>query len=186
MKLLVDGYNLLHASGVFGRASDPPTLETARRALLDFLVQQLSERERLRTTVVFDGKDAPPGLPAQGTHEQMQIVFSRRRTTADELIAELIAAEPAPRELVVVSSDHGVQRAARQRGIESHDSELWCRWLRERANQDTKPTADKPEATQSPAEIQHWLQEFSPSGASGKNAAPHLKRQAQIKPQDKR
>jgi predicted RNA-binding protein with PIN domain len=109
----------------------------------------------------------------------MQIVFSRRRTTADELIADLIAAEPAPRELVVVSSDHGVQRAARQRGIESHDSELWCRQLRERATQKTTTPADKPETAQSAADIQHWLQEFSPP-------APHLKKQAKTKPQDER
>lgn len=186
MKLLVDGYNLLHASGVFGRASEEPTLETARRALLDFLAQQLTERERLRTTVVFDGKDAPRGLPAQGTHEKMQIVFSRRRTNADELIAEMIAAEPAPRELVVVSSDHGVQRVARQRGIESHDSELWCRMLRERASQESTPRTDKPEAPQSAAEIQHWLQEFSPPGTPEKKPAPHLRKQAKTKPQDER
>lgn len=186
MKLLVDGYNLLHASGVFGRATDPPTLETARRALLDFLAQQLSERERLRTTVVFDGKDAPPGLPAQGTHAQMQIVFSRRRTTADELIAEFIAAEPAPRELVVVSSDHAVQRAARQRGIERHDSELWCRSLRGRAAANPTAPEDKPEATPSAAEVQHWLREFAPAPPAGKKPAPHLKKPAKNQPQDER
>lgn len=176
MKLLVDGYNLLHASGVFGRASDPPTLETARRALLDFLAQHLNERERSRTTVVFDGKDAPPGLPAQGTHEKMQIVFSRRGTTADELIEDMVAAEPAPRELIVVSSDHGVQRAARQRGIQSHDSEQWCRTLRDRAASQPSPVAEKPEAAQSEADIQHWLQAFSPPGNPGKQPAPHLKK----------
>jgi predicted RNA-binding protein with PIN domain len=179
MKLLVDGYNLLHASGVFGRPIDPPTLETARRAMLDFLAARLTERERSRTTVVFDGKDAPPGLPAHGTHERMQILFSRRRVTADELIAELIAEDPAPRELVVVSSDHGVQRAARQRGIESFDSEVWCRMLRARSSQIAESLPDKPEPTQSPEEIQHWLEEFSSS-------TPHLKKQGRNQPQDKR
>ncbi len=161
MKLLVDGYNLLHASGVFGKPSDPPTLETARRALLDFLAQHLTERERARATVVFDGKDAPPGLPSHGKHEQIQVIFSRRKTTADELIAEMIAAENDPRQLLVVTSDHGVQRAARQRGVAVQDSELWVREVRQRATTVTT-TAEKPEQVQSAADVQHWLQEFSP------------------------
>jgi predicted RNA-binding protein with PIN domain len=185
MKLLVDGYNLLHASGVFGSASDPPTLETARRALLDFLAQQLTERERSRTTVVFDGKDAPPGLPAQATHEKMQVVFSRRRTTADELIAEMIAAETDPRQLLVISGDHGVQRAARQRGVAHRDSEAWCRELRERTATPVN-SVDKPEPNQSAADVQHWLQEFSPPGTPGKKPAPHLKKSVQSKQQEER
>ncbi|WP_254510556.1 NYN domain-containing protein [Anatilimnocola floriformis] len=162
MKLLVDGYNLLHASGVFGSPTDPPTLETARRALIDFLAQHLPERERTRTTIVFDGKDAPPGLPAEGSHEKMRFVFSRRKTTADELIAEMIAAEKDPRQLFVVSSDHGVQRAARQRGVSFEDSEVWTRELRTKASAVAFPT-EKTEPTQSAADIAHWLREFSPS-----------------------
>lgn len=161
MKLLVDGYNLLHASGQFGSPSDPPTLETARRALLDHLTQQLTERERSRATIVFDGKDAPPGLPAVSSYEKMQIEFSRRKTTADQLIAEMIAAEKAPRELRVISSDHAVQRAARQRGVAFADSEVWLRELRQKIQQQESP-AEKSEPAQSAADVEHWLREFSP------------------------
>ena len=170
MKLLVDGYNLLHASGVFGSPTDPPTLETARRALLDFLAQHLPERERTRTTIVFDGKDAPPGLPAETAHEKMRILFSRRKTTADELIAEMIEQEKAPRQLFVVSSDHGVQRAARPRGVSYEDSEVWVRSLRAKIAIETN-TPEKEEPTQSAAEIAQWLKEFSP-GTPGKTLPP--------------
>jgi len=160
MKHLIDGYNLLHASGVFGRPEDEPTLENARRALLDFLASHLSEKERGRTAIVFDGKDAPRGLPAHGAHEGMQIHFSRRQQTADELIADMIEGEPQPRELLVVSSDHGVQRSARQRGISYQDSE---EWIRERRQSQPTPTirADKPVQPESLAEQQHWLREFT-------------------------
>jgi predicted RNA-binding protein with PIN domain len=161
MKLLVDGYNLLHASGQFGSPSDPPTLETARRALLDFLTQQLTERERSRTAIVFDGKDAPPGLPAVSTYEKMHIEFSRRKTTADQLIAEMIVAEKDPRQLRVISSDHAVQRAARQRGVAFADSEAWLREIRQSQVTTQQPT-EKNEPVQSAAEVQHWLREFSP------------------------
>jgi len=165
MKLLVDGYNLLHASGVFGRPSDPPTLETARRALLDLLAQQLSEKDRARTTVVFDGKDAPPGLPERSSHERITILFSRRKTTADELIAELIAVEKQVRQLRVISSDHAVQRAARQRGISHCDSEEWIRELRQRTVA-TKDAAENRDHPQSPEEIAQWVKEFSPKPKS--------------------
>lgn len=162
MKLLVDGYNLLHASGQFGRPSDPPTLETARRTLLDYIADQLSERDRQQTTVVFDGKDAPRGLPESSTYEKMQILFSRRKTTADQLIAELIEAEQQPKQLRVVSSDHGVQRSARQRGVAYVDSEAWLREIWQSKVQEESPPADKVEPVQSTDDVQHWLRAFAP------------------------
>ena len=36
-RLLIDGYNLLFASGVFASPSGPPTLQRTRDALLQFL-----------------------------------------------------------------------------------------------------------------------------------------------------
>jgi predicted RNA-binding protein with PIN domain len=160
MKLVVDGYNLLHASGVFGQPSDEPTLENARRALLGYLAEHLSERDRPRTTVVFDGKDAPPGLPALSSYEQIQVLFSRRKQSADDLIADLITAEKQPRELLVISSDHGVQRSARQRGVAYADSETWIRGLRRHEVTD-QALPDKPEQPESAAEQQRWLREFT-------------------------
>lgn len=161
MKLLVDGYNLLHASGVFGEPTDEPTLETARRALLGFLAQQLAARDRSRATIVFDGKDAPRGLPSVQSYESMQVLFSRRQQSADDLIAELIAAEKQPRELLVISSDHGVQRSARQRGCSYEDSEAWVRSLRQTNQSTVEHDPAKPAITESSAERDHWLREFT-------------------------
>jgi len=124
MALLIDGYNLLHAAGIFP-ASGPPTLERARLALLDFLVERLPVKDVSRTTIVFDAVQAPPGLPREINHRGLAVRFARRGGSADELLEELIAAEPDPRHLTVVSSDHRVQRAARQRGAPFIDSEVW-------------------------------------------------------------
>jgi predicted RNA-binding protein with PIN domain len=68
---------------------------------------------------------APPGLPREFDHHGLAVRFSRRGTSADELLEDLIAAESDPRNLLVVSSDHRVQRAARQRGASYTDSEPW-------------------------------------------------------------
>jgi predicted RNA-binding protein with PIN domain len=124
MSLLIDGYNLLHAAGIFP-TDGPPTLEGARFALLDYLVTSLPAKELRRTIVVFDAAHAPPGLPREIEHRGLNIRFARRGGSADELLEELIAAEPDPRHLVVVSSDHRVQRAARQRSANYVDSETW-------------------------------------------------------------
>jgi predicted RNA-binding protein with PIN domain len=134
-------------------------LENARRALLGYLAEHLSDRDRSRATVVFDGKDAPKGLPEISTFQQMSILFSRRKQSADDLIADLILAEKQPRELLVISSDHGVQRSARQRGVAYEDSEAWIRTLR---SQPLEPApAEKPELHESTAEQQQWLREFT-------------------------
>jgi hypothetical protein len=131
MALLIDGYNLLHASDVFPTSQSPATLENARRALLDFLVERLTAKVLARTIVAFDAVAAPPGLPRELVHRGLAVRFARRGGTADELLEELIAAQPDPRNLLVVSSDHRVQRAARQRGAKFIDSDVWCRTVKD-------------------------------------------------------
>ena len=68
-----------------------------------------------QTTIVFDAKQAPPGLPHQLDHGGITVIFARGYDDADELIEELIASNSTPRRLTVVSSDHRIQRAARRR-----------------------------------------------------------------------
>ena len=125
VSLLIDGYNLLFATDIFPAAHEPATLERSRAALLDFLVDSLPPKVLARTIVAFDAQSAPPGLPREMTHRGLAVRFARRGGTADELLEELIAAEPDPRNLLVVSSDHRVQRAARQRGANFTDSQTW-------------------------------------------------------------
>ncbi len=147
MTLFIDGYNLLHASGIFGSMQGPPTLERSRGALVAFLAASLSDAERKRTTIIFDAADAPPGLPASLTHEGLSLRFAPRKSSADDLLEELISAEPDPRNLLVVSSDHRIQRAARQRGAKYEDSDVWFRILAQQVKLRGKTaTEEKPSA----------------------------------------
>ena len=144
MSLLIDGYNLLHASDVFAPADAPPTLERSRQALLDFLVVALPAKEIRRAMIVFDAVTAPPGLPRQMNHQGLAVQFAPRGETADALLEELIAAEADPRNLLVVSSDHRVQRAARQRGAQYIDSEVWHRDLAASRPRSPESAGEKP------------------------------------------
>jgi uncharacterized protein len=154
VKLLIDGYNLMQAAGQFGTAAGAGTLESARLALLDFLVASLTPADAKRTVVVFDAAAAPPGRPATIDYEGITVRFSRRKGSADDLIEELVDAAEDPRHLTVVSSDHRVQRAARRRRATPIDSEAWYRGLRSQSQPSTAGTSDsagKPADASKPA-----------------------------------
>jgi predicted RNA-binding protein with PIN domain len=167
MALLIDGYNLLHATGIFGRGIGPGTLERSRRALLNFLVAAIPEQELPRTTVVFDAKDAPPGLPRRAHHRGILVCFARSHDEADDLIEELIRKDSAPRRLTVVSSDHRLHRAARRRRATAVDSDVWYDRIRRHASH-PKASHDhdedqKPQAPLSPEDVERWLEAFGPA-----------------------
>jgi predicted RNA-binding protein with PIN domain len=177
MTLLIDGYNLLHCSGLIGRASRPGGLERARRALLDFLSAALDPREREQTTVVFDAKDAPAGLPNVLRRRGITVRYAAEWEEADDLIETLIRSDSAPRRLTVVSSDHRLQQAARRRKATAVDSERWFAEV-ERRRKRGRPVdrpEPKPPAPLSEEEVQSWLREFgdaAPGWRASREALP--------------
>jgi predicted RNA-binding protein with PIN domain len=163
MALLIDGYNLLHVTDIFGDAGPSETaLHASRRALLVFLADVLDAKTRAETTIVFDAAGAPPGLPSTLDHEGITVHFARRFSDADEMLEALIEEHAAPRELVVVSSDHRVQRAARRRGAEFVDSDRWYaeRQAERRARGNAAEAASKP-GQETPELVDYWVQEFT-------------------------
>src|SRR4051794_3573520 len=108
MPFLIDGYNLLYALGRLTPRSGRPALAGARRWLVARL--RLGHGSGAGVTVVFDGKRAPPGTPGGEGSGDVRVEFSQGES-ADDLIEELIAAEPSPRTLTVVSDDHRIRQA---------------------------------------------------------------------------
>jgi len=162
MSLIIDGYNLLHASGVMPSGQGPHTFERAREALLRFLAASLTDEERAQTTIVFDAREAPYNKPRTLDHEGMAIRFAPRDIDADTLIEELIKADHAPKRLTVVSSDHRIQNAARRRRATAVDSDVWTRELirRRQENRGAVPPASKPQGSLPPSEVARWIEEF--------------------------
>jgi predicted RNA-binding protein with PIN domain len=98
--LVVDGYNVTKT----GYPTLP--LDKQRLRLLGGLAA-LAAQSGAEVTCVFDGAElAAPVLlaPPRG----VRVLFSKPRQTADELIRQLVRAEPAGRPVVVVSSDREV------------------------------------------------------------------------------
>jgi predicted RNA-binding protein with PIN domain len=180
MALLIDGYNLLHVTGLVGRPGSG--LQGSREALLRFLARSIEPKELGATTIVFDAAEAPPGLPRVVTHEGMTVRYASEYADADALIEELIAAYNVPRSLLVVSSDHRIQRAAQRRRAQFVDSDIWMADLGRRRSAargaGTEPAGRRTGAL-SADEVAYWVTEFAdapdekpPSKRSQKKQAP--------------
>jgi predicted RNA-binding protein with PIN domain len=168
MALLIDGYNLLNATNIFGEVGRGTELHRARMALLNFLASSIDKRERSQTTIIFDAGGAPPGLPRMLMHDGITVHFAPRHSDADEMIEDLLEQFAAPRALLVVSSDHRVQRAARHRGASFIDSEQWYAELLAAIRQNRAVADDaKPSGQMTPGELSYWLREF------GGNSTPN-------------
>jgi len=119
--LVVDGYNVTKT----GYGELP--LADQRRRLLSGL-GGLAAQTRAEVTCVFDGAelDAPVAI---GAPRGVRVLFSHPGQTADELIGELVRAEPSGRAVVVVSSDREVADAARKANARPAPSTLLLRRL---------------------------------------------------------
>ena len=105
--LIVDGYN------VTKRGFAEMSLEQQRKRLITGL-GGIAAQTGDEVTVVFDGAERVHGLPP--APRNVRVLFSRKGDTADELIRQLVRAEPAGRPLVVVSSDREVADGVRRHG----------------------------------------------------------------------
>jgi predicted RNA-binding protein with PIN domain len=105
--LIVDGYN------VTKRGFAEMSLEQQRKRLITGL-GGLAAQTGDEVTVVFDGAERVHGLPP--APRGVRVLFSRKGDTADELVRQLVRAEPAGRPIVVISSDREVADGVRRHG----------------------------------------------------------------------
>ncbi len=115
MRLLIDGYNLLHAQGLTAPAHDPERLRKAREKLLKTLSKRLGPMDRHVTRVIFDASQKLPFAPRMLWVDGITVEFASESSSADERVIDLIDRHDAPKKLVVVSSDNEIVEAARRR-----------------------------------------------------------------------
>jgi predicted RNA-binding protein with PIN domain len=163
--LLIDGYNLMHAAGLARPNYGPGDLERCRHHLLRLLVNYLTDEERARAKVVFDAYDAPEGLPNRYKFEGLQVRFADPGHDADSLIEELIVAHSAPRQIIVVSGDRRLQKAAHRRRAKFIGSVAFLTEILERIprpeRQETAPEAHpKYDGELTSGELAQWMELF--------------------------
>ncbi|WP_237226737.1 NYN domain-containing protein [Rubinisphaera sp. JC750] len=150
--IIIDGYNYLYAAGMMPRHITPQGLEMARKRLFRFLEGRLSAQERSRTTIVFDVRRNRDLVPGEERAAGMTIYNAVEHDEADSLIEELISRHSAPKQLLVISGDHRLHRAARAKKARAIDSEDFHDQLsnrsRQRGHRNEKPPAPADAAAQ--------------------------------------
>src|SRR5204863_1861785 len=109
--LIIDGYNLTKT------ALPNAPLHSQRQRLVTALGALVAQR-RIEVTVVFDGAElsGPVQLnPPRG----VRVRFSPAGVIADEVIRQLVRAEPPGRPIVVVSTDREVAESVGRLGARS-------------------------------------------------------------------
>jgi predicted RNA-binding protein with PIN domain len=101
-RLVVDGYNV-------SKAAWPTSPLEAQRIRLMGSLAPLVARTGVETTVVFDAADTDHRPPVNAPRG-VRVLFSPRGVIADDVIRDLVAAEPEGRIVVVVTADQAVAR----------------------------------------------------------------------------
>jgi predicted RNA-binding protein with PIN domain len=167
MRILIDGYNLLHAVWpAEGRQLRPRAWPRFRQRLLDRLRNRHADRDGA-VTVVFDAAGSRPGGRDQEAVGGIQVRFAAGYPSADDLIEELIRVDSAPASLTVVTDDRRLRDAARRRGCTPRGCLDYIESLEvpEAPPGPIEPLPAKPEDV-APDEVEHWLKEFG-EGAGG-------------------
>lgn len=121
--LLIDGYNLMHAAGLAQSSYGHGDLERSRNRLLKQLISQLDPGIASDTTVVFDGNRTTFDDSSPTTTGPLSVRFSSDGMDADSEIERLLDSHSSPRQVLVISSDHRLHKAARRRRSRCMDSE---------------------------------------------------------------
>ena len=127
MGLLIDGYNLLHVTDIFG-GGGPRSFERSRIGLLNFVaVGGDARRARPAPSSSSMPVKHHPACPARDSAcPALPLILPRTmKVPWTNCWEELIRQDHHPRQLTVVSSDHRVQRAANRRKATAIDSDVW-------------------------------------------------------------
>ncbi|GAC1473541.1 MAG: hypothetical protein NVSMB9_22340 [Isosphaeraceae bacterium] len=176
MRYLIDGYNLMYDNGLLEKRLGSSGFRRVRTRFLNDLAESLGPLDAFQTTVVFDAAQAPRNIQSESSHKWITVVYAVNEESADDRIEQLIAADPSPKTLSVVSSDRRIRQAATRRGsmavlADAFWVELSARVERRtRAGKAPLPCPSEPERDRqlSPEESAFWEHEFGElNGHSG-------------------
>ena len=108
LHIIIDGYNLIRQSPYLSPL-DHQDIPLGREALVDMLAAYRKVKSH-RITVVFDGRHGPAFSPRRDRQKGIFIRFSRRNTSADDVIKQMACEERE--KALVVSSDREVANVA--------------------------------------------------------------------------
>lgn len=154
--LLIDGYNLLRSvQGLLEQSSEITDIQMCR------IINEYIYKTKTKGCVVFDGV-GPRIKDAFNNLFNLEIIFSGTTHEADDIIEKLILASSAPKNLIVVSSDKRIKKAAEKKKATAVDCvDFWTeviKLLEKKKKKAAEPQAKYIGITE--AETEYWLREF--------------------------
>lgn len=113
----------MHAAGIARKRYGPGDLERCRLKLNLKLRKMLSADVIARAIVVYDAFESVSDDARLASDTGLTILFAPQGCDADGEIERLLKSHSAPKQVVVVSSDHRLHKAARRRKARCVDSE---------------------------------------------------------------
>jgi predicted RNA-binding protein with PIN domain len=123
--ILVDGYSVLHAWLRFATRKARQLSLRQRRDALVGLLRQYADHSRRRVTVVFDGYAAKHQPEMQEPAHGVEVLFSERGKTADDLIERLVGQSQHKPGILVVTSDNMERHTVEALGAQTTSAEVF-------------------------------------------------------------
>ena len=132
-RILVDGFSLLHAWRDLA-PDEPRHSATARDELIKILTQY---RDATGTplSIIFDGSGAPPGTPDPVSPHGVEILYSKKGKTADDLIERTAYRLKPYGEALVVTNDYAERDTVMAMGGLAHSCEEFIRIVQDTLGQ---------------------------------------------------
>lgn len=146
--LIIDGYNLMHAAGYARPTYGPGDLQRCRDRFLKHLQRLLTVEACSLSIVVFDAFNSRDDQQRKTKMGTLQVLYADPELDADTEIERLLKTHSAPGQVLIVSSDHRLHKAARRRRAKCLDSEEFWKSLTREPN---VPTAGNRSREMKPA-----------------------------------
>jgi len=126
--LLVDGYNIAHAWPDLRRVMATEGREIARAQLVE-RVRVLHDFERLRVSVVFDGRGSDIAIERPTRHATFSVLYTPGSMTADDLIEQLTVQSANPGDVFVATADQAERDTIEAAGAQALLPEQLAEWI---------------------------------------------------------
>jgi predicted RNA-binding protein with PIN domain len=171
MHYLIDGYNLL-----FKIAHTHRSLEQKRQQLiveLNTIIISL----HLKASIVFDGSLPHPELAVRQHFDQLEIVYTPEKQTADQYIIEEIEKAKHPHHITVITSDRSLSSHCKSLGAHAQSIHDFLTQLKARKAKKKRRANDA--ATQetfrdSDSQLARYLLIFEKKLSEGDQESEHL------------
>lgn len=112
--LLIDGYNVIHSCEPF-QSVLKKNIDAACKLLIEHIIA-LHSNEKLRTTIVFDGKGTDIQIEHPTNDPSFSVLFTPSGTSADAIIEQLVFNFRHKNPFIVVSADNSLTQLVSSMG----------------------------------------------------------------------